>query len=224
MEMLCGRKPQPFRIYPFGTKAIVHAPEEKRGKLDDRGRICKLIGSKDYSRGFFWDEENKQIIDPNCVEFLDYMFEQQAQEKMNIQNLINKIELQSGQEKTNQICKSQDDIIEHIPIKHNLSIPSNLKDAKKDGNWQSWLEVTNRELKSFDEMEVWKAVYRETGMKIIKTHLIFDIKKMTSPNNIAYKAQLVAQSFCQCDGINCKHTYAPTALLSSLQWQKNLGG
>ncbi|MBW0486656.1 hypothetical protein O181_026371 [Austropuccinia psidii MF-1] len=56
---------------------------------------------------------------------------------MKIQNLINKVGLHLGQEKTDQICESQDDMIEHIPMKHYLSVPSNLKDARKDRHWES---------------------------------------------------------------------------------------
>ncbi|MBW0537395.1 hypothetical protein O181_077110 [Austropuccinia psidii MF-1] len=57
MELWCGRKPQPFRIYPFGARAVVHIPLEKRGKLDDRGRICQLVGFQDDSRGIQFQTE-----------------------------------------------------------------------------------------------------------------------------------------------------------------------
>ncbi|MBW0539010.1 hypothetical protein O181_078725 [Austropuccinia psidii MF-1] len=218
MEMWCGRKPQPFRIYPFGTRAIVHIPTEKQGKLDDRGRICKLIGFQDDSRGyFFWDDVNKQIINSNYVKFLDFKFEHKMQEKMKIQNLINKVGLCLGQENTDQICKSQDNMIENIATKHYLSIPSNLKDAKKDEHWYLWLTAINKELKSFDEMNVWTPVDKRLGMKIIKTRFVFDIKQRNSPSNNIYKARLVARGFCQRYGIDCKHTYAPTASLSLLR-------
>ncbi|MBW0529530.1 hypothetical protein O181_069245 [Austropuccinia psidii MF-1] len=206
MEMWCGRKPQPFQIYPFGAKAVVHIPVEKRGKLDDRGRLCKLIGFQDDSRGYFlWDEENKQILNSNGVKFLDYQFGKETQEKMKIYNFINKVGLWLGQEKTDQICESQDDIIEHMPIVHDMTIPSNLKEAKKDRHWESWLAVINRELNSFDEMEVWMEVDRVPGMKVIKTHFVFDIKQKTSLDDITYKARLVALGFCQRYGIDCEH-------------------
>ncbi|MBW0517292.1 hypothetical protein O181_057007 [Austropuccinia psidii MF-1] len=54
LGLWCRRQPQPFRIYPFGAKAVVHIPLEKCGKLDDRGRICHLIGFQDDSQGYFF--------------------------------------------------------------------------------------------------------------------------------------------------------------------------
>ncbi|MBW0538540.1 hypothetical protein O181_078255 [Austropuccinia psidii MF-1] len=53
LELWCGRQPQAQQIHPFGAKAVAHVPIEKRGKLDNRGRICRLIGFQDDSRGFF---------------------------------------------------------------------------------------------------------------------------------------------------------------------------
>ncbi|MBW0550222.1 hypothetical protein O181_089937 [Austropuccinia psidii MF-1] len=68
LELWCGRQPQAHRLHSFGAKAIVHIPAEKRGKLEDRGRVCKLVGFQDDSRGFFfWDEGNKAIINSNHV-------------------------------------------------------------------------------------------------------------------------------------------------------------
>ncbi|MBW0551857.1 hypothetical protein O181_091572 [Austropuccinia psidii MF-1] len=66
-------------------------------------------------------------------------------------------------------------------------------------------------------MEVWTAVDRVPGMKVIKTRFVFDIKQKPSLDDITYKARLVARGFCQRYGIDCEHTYAPTASLSSLQ-------
>ncbi|MBW0509714.1 hypothetical protein O181_049429 [Austropuccinia psidii MF-1] len=136
---------------------------------------------------------------------------------MKIQNLINKVGLCLGQVNTDQICKSQDDMIEHIATKHHLSITSNLKDAKKDEHWYLWLAAINKELKSFDKMDIWTPVDKRPDMKIIKTRFVFDIKQRNSPSNNVYKAGLVARGFCQRYGIDCEHTYAPTASLSLLR-------
>ncbi|MBW0479106.1 hypothetical protein O181_018821 [Austropuccinia psidii MF-1] len=68
LELWCGRQPQAQKLHSFGTKAVVHVPTEKRGKLDYRGRVCKLIGFQDDSRGFFsWEKGTKPIINSNHV-------------------------------------------------------------------------------------------------------------------------------------------------------------
>ncbi|MBW0557591.1 hypothetical protein O181_097306 [Austropuccinia psidii MF-1] len=54
LEMWCSHKPQPLRIFPFGAKAVVYIPSEKRRELDDRGGICHLIGFQDDSWGYFF--------------------------------------------------------------------------------------------------------------------------------------------------------------------------
>ncbi|MBW0533623.1 hypothetical protein O181_073338 [Austropuccinia psidii MF-1] len=65
-------------------------------------------------------------------------------------------------------------------------------------------------------MEVWEPVEWEKNMKVIKTKFVFDLKKR-GQEDMVYKAWLVARGFCQRYGIDCEHTYAPTALLTSLQ-------
>ncbi|MBW0540332.1 hypothetical protein O181_080047 [Austropuccinia psidii MF-1] len=100
IKFWCGRKPQ-----PFGAREVVHIPSERHAELDDRGRICQLVGFQDDSCGyFFWDNENKQVISLNCVKFLEFNSEQkEQQQKMKIQNLVNNITLQLG-----EVCDSQD--------------------------------------------------------------------------------------------------------------------
>ncbi|MBW0471341.1 hypothetical protein O181_011056 [Austropuccinia psidii MF-1] len=116
LEMWCGRKSQPFRIFPFGAKAVVHIPSEKRGKLDDRGRIFHLIGFQDDSRGYFFgDNGTQQVINSNFVKFLDFDFNNKDQnEKMSIPNLLNSVTLQLGQERTDEICNLQDNQIANL--------------------------------------------------------------------------------------------------------------
>ncbi|MBW0493438.1 hypothetical protein O181_033153 [Austropuccinia psidii MF-1] len=222
LKLWCGRKPQAKRIFPFGAKAIVHIPSEKRGKLDNRGRLCSLIGFQDDSRGFFfWDDESKQILNSNHARFLD--FEQNIQsEKMKVTNLVNKIGLQLGKKQTEKICEEQDKQINEIQISRDMEIPSNLNEAKKM-NWGQWKDAINRELTSFDEMDVWMPVVKTRDMKVIKTKFVFDLKRRGQPKQLTYKARLVTRGFCQRHGIDCEHTYAPTASLTSLRLLLALG-
>ncbi|MBW0538177.1 hypothetical protein O181_077892 [Austropuccinia psidii MF-1] len=216
LELWCGRRPQPKRLFPFGAKAVVHIPTEKRGKLDDRGRVCQLIGFQDDSQGyFFWDNEKEQVLNSNYVKFLDFYIGDQS-DKMKITNLINKVELRLGQENTEEICNKQDSMIDSLPSITDMEIPTNIAEAKKL-DWTKWEDAIQRELNSFADMNVWTPVEKRRDMKIIKTKFIFDLKRKGNPEELVYKARLVARGFCQRYGIDCEHTYAPTASLTSLR-------
>ncbi|MBW0544023.1 hypothetical protein O181_083738 [Austropuccinia psidii MF-1] len=172
LELWCGRQPQAHRLHSFGAKAIVHIPAEKRGKLEDRGRMCKLVGFQDDSRGFFfWDEENKAIINSNHVRFVNEGEGEQNHltDKMKILNLVNKISLNLGEENTEEICNNQDKQIYTLPTRTNINIPLNLKEAILAPDWKQWEGAIARELNSFDEMDVWTPVEKTNQIKTIKT-------------------------------------------------------
>ncbi|MBW0531818.1 hypothetical protein O181_071533 [Austropuccinia psidii MF-1] len=219
LELWCGRQPQAHRLHSFGAKAIVHIPAEKRGKLEDRGRVCKLVGFQDDSRGFFfWDKGNKAIINSNHVRFVNEGEGEQNHltDKMKISNLVNKVSLNLGEENTEEICNNQDEQIYTLPTRTDINIPLNLKEAKLVPDWKQWEGAIARELNSFDEMDVWTPVEKTNQIKTIKTQFVFDLK--TRPNqDPIYKARLVAKGFNQRFGVDCFETFAPTASLSSLR-------
>ncbi|MBW0499124.1 hypothetical protein O181_038839 [Austropuccinia psidii MF-1] len=99
-----------------------------------------------------------------------------------------------------------------------MEIPARI-DKARHLNWGEWKSAIDRELNSFDDMKVWTPVEgeREENMKIIKTEFIVDLKRRGNPEELVYKARLVARGFCQQYGIDCEHTYAPTASLTSLR-------
>ncbi|MBW0474619.1 hypothetical protein O181_014334 [Austropuccinia psidii MF-1] len=134
LELWCGRRPQPKRTFPFGAKAIVHIPTEKQGKLDNRGKLCQLIGFQDDSQGyFFWDNENEKILNSNHVKFIDFQTNDQS-DKMKIPNLLNKLELKLGQENTKGICDEQDNVLDNSTNVTDIEIPKNMNEAKTS-NW-----------------------------------------------------------------------------------------
>ncbi|MBW0506938.1 hypothetical protein O181_046653 [Austropuccinia psidii MF-1] len=157
LELWCGRRPQPKRIFPFRAKAIIHIPIEQRGKLDDRSKLCQLIGFQDNSRGyFFWDDNSKKVINSNHVKFIDFSANEQS-DKMKITTLLNKLELRLGQENTEGICDEQDDALNNLTTVTNVEIPTSLTKAKKL-NWDKWRAAIERELVLFSEMDVWTPV------------------------------------------------------------------
>ncbi|MBW0536017.1 hypothetical protein O181_075732 [Austropuccinia psidii MF-1] len=102
---------------------------------------------------------------------------------MKVQNLINNIKLQLGEERTDGICDSQDSQIEQLHSHHNLDIPTSIADAKKSIDWKQWEEAITRELDSFDQMNVWTPVEKKSNVKIIKNQFVFDIKHKNIPNS-----------------------------------------
>ncbi|MBW0470303.1 hypothetical protein O181_010018 [Austropuccinia psidii MF-1] len=195
LELWCGRRPQPKRIFPFGAKAIVHVPIEKRGKL------CQLIGFQNNSHGyFFWDDNSKKVINSNHVKFMDFSANEQS-DKMKITTLLNKLELRLGQENTEVICDEQDNALNNLTTVTDVQIPTSLTEVKKL-NWDKWRAAIELELVLFLDMDVWTPVEKQTNMKTIRTKFVFDLKWKGNPEEILYKARLVAKGFCQEYGID----------------------
>lgn len=70
LELLSGTAPNPAFLYPFGAKAIVHIPAERRGKLDERGQRCRLLGFPPDGVGWlFGSEKEQRVVDSTLAIF-----------------------------------------------------------------------------------------------------------------------------------------------------------
>ncbi|GJS34529.1 retrovirus-related pol polyprotein from transposon TNT 1-94 [Tanacetum coccineum] len=81
-------------------------------------------------------------------------------------------------------------------------------EALKDADWVSAMQ---EELDQFARLKVWRLVPRPKGKTIINTKWIFKNKKDESSLVIRSKARLVAQGYCQQEGIDYDETFAPVA-------------
>jgi transposase InsO family protein len=63
-ESYLNKKPSLGYFRTFGCLAYVYVPSERRGKMDDTGRVCRFIGYSETTKGYeFWSPgENKIIV------------------------------------------------------------------------------------------------------------------------------------------------------------------
>ncbi|GJT46346.1 retrovirus-related pol polyprotein from transposon TNT 1-94, partial [Tanacetum coccineum] len=91
---------------------------------------------------------------------------------------------------------------------------ANVAEALKDADWVSAMQ---EELDQFARLKVWRLVPRPKGKTIINTKWIFKNKKDESSLVIRNKARLVAQGYCQQEGIDYDETFAPVARIEAIR-------
>ncbi|GJT76817.1 retrovirus-related pol polyprotein from transposon TNT 1-94 [Tanacetum coccineum] len=97
--------------------------------------------------------------------------------------------------------------------KNNIE-PANVAEALKDADWVSAMQ---QELDQFARLKIWRLVPRPKGKTIINTKWIFKNKKDESSLVIRNKARLVAQGYCQQEGIGYDETFSPVARIEAIR-------
>ncbi|MBW0492081.1 hypothetical protein O181_031796 [Austropuccinia psidii MF-1] len=73
MEQLFNIQPNPDQLFPFGARAIVHVPQEKRTKLDARATECILLTYPKSGKGWtFLNVPSRRIFTSTSAVFPDY--------------------------------------------------------------------------------------------------------------------------------------------------------
>ena len=80
-----------------------------------------------------------------------------------------------------------------------------------------WIISMQEELNQFERSKVWNLVPRPNAHSIIGTKWIFRNKMDEQSNIVRNKSRLVAQGWCQEEGIDYKKTYAPAARLEAIK-------
>lgn len=86
--------------------------------------------------------------------------------------------------------------------------PKNPKEASTD---DSWILTMQEELNLFTGNDVWELVPRPENKTIIGTKWVYKNKMNEQGEVVRNKARLVAQGFCQEEGIDFNETFAPVA-------------
>ena len=82
----------------------------------------------------------------------------------------------------------------------------------------SWVEAMQEELIQFERNKVWELVPLPVGQKDpIGTRWVYRNKVDEQGNVVRNKARLVAQGFCQAEGIDFDETFAPVARLEAIR-------
>ena len=95
------------------------------------------------------------------------------------------------------------------------NVPRHFQEAKNMSDADFWREEAEKEIKSLQDLNVYKLVPRSTvppGQKVIGTKWVFKVKA-----NQTYKAHLVAQGWNQVPRQDCRSTFAPVCRLQSMR-------
>ncbi|CAN1346353.1 Retrovirus-related Pol polyprotein from transposon TNT 1-94 [Linum perenne] len=92
--------------------------------------------------------------------------------------------------------------------------PTSIKEALKD---EHWILAVQEELLQFDRASVWELVPPPSGKTIIGTKWIFRNKTNDKGETVRNKARLVAQGYCQEEGIDFDETFALVARLEAIR-------
>ena len=92
--------------------------------------------------------------------------------------------------------------------------PKKIDEALTDHHW---IAAMQDELSQFERNKVWKLVPQVPGKSVIGTRWVFRNKMDADGVVIRNKARLVAQGYCQQEGIDYDETFAPVARLEAIR-------
>ncbi|MBW0540859.1 hypothetical protein O181_080574 [Austropuccinia psidii MF-1] len=95
--------------------------------------------------------------------------------------------------------------------------PLSYKQALKSENAAQWIQATNKELETMNDLNVWEVVPITEKTRLIGTTWVYKTKRNERKEVLEYKARLCAQGFSQTPGIDFGKTFAPTGRLNSLR-------
>ncbi|WVZ52297.1 hypothetical protein U9M48_003371 [Paspalum notatum var. saurae] len=93
-------------------------------------------------------------------------------------------------------------------------VPRDVSHALSDANWVS---AMHEELENFERNYVWDLVEPPPNCRPIGTKWVFKNKQGEDGMVVRNKARLVAQGFCQKEGIDYEETFAPVARLEAIR-------
>jgi hypothetical protein len=220
IEILFNQQPTPEFIFPFGARALVFCPTEKRdNKFSDCAEESFLIGYPPSGEGWlFYNKHLHTITQSANAVFPDYQqlpvspFDTIIQ-----QNAITLRNLHLGQEPTNEIAAAQDLAVQLLPVRSDIAIPNHINHVLAGSQCNEWRQAAEAKLQQLEKLGVWSAVDPVKGQKVIGAQWVFALKRDTSGNITRFKARYVARGFNQRPGQDCGDTYAPTASLATLR-------
>ncbi|MBW0565555.1 hypothetical protein O181_105270 [Austropuccinia psidii MF-1] len=118
----------PAQMYPFEAEAIVHVPNEKRGKLDQKGISCRMLTFTHSGNGcIFYDPAARHIFQASSAVFLEYQALPRllTSRKGKLEYIIKNLHL--GKVPISEITEEQDKAVRHLLVTSDIQIPKTLK-------------------------------------------------------------------------------------------------
>jgi hypothetical protein len=138
LQKLYGVEPDPNALYPFGAKALVQIPAERRTKLDERAEHGRLIGYPEEGGGWLvYLSHKRRIIHSTSVIFPEFQHlpVKKNMKKGNLDFILNQITLKLGEEETEIFAQNKEQILAELEINPDRRLPSNIKKALAGKEW-----------------------------------------------------------------------------------------
>ncbi|WVZ58643.1 hypothetical protein U9M48_008888 [Paspalum notatum var. saurae] len=125
-------------------------------------------------------------------------------------------------EVTSEIVPSRQDQRDHPPHRmigdiHQRVTRSSPRDVSHALSDPNWVNAMHEELENFERNHVWDLVESPPNCRPIGTKWLFKNKQGEDGMVVRNKARLVAQGFCQKEGIDYEETFAPVARLEAIR-------
>ncbi|KAI7933532.1 hypothetical protein MJO28_017620, partial [Puccinia striiformis f. sp. tritici] len=225
-KKMLGRKPLMDRLTPFGSKAYVHIPAEKRQKLDDRAVEGRVIAYLPNSKGWcFWIPKSNGFINSAVAKFLDTDDKDLVPalitttaihpKKNDLSFIVNRFQL--GDFSDEILVDQQEALVEALLAdSHDYTLPKTYNQALKDKDASEWMTAIKEELKNLDDLGVWDVKLVPDGTRILGARWVFAKKFNDLGAVIRHKARYVAKGYTQSDD-ETGGTFAPTATFTSMK-------
>lgn len=244
-EMLLGTIPQADHLRIFGSWAFVHAPEEKRKKLDDRVRKCRFVGYLGGSKGWkFWDPKKNEFFESAHAKWIDkkgisdlkivltnntglssidWLLNSvsvagiDGEVKNLMETLVTEYRLDNHSFTTN--VREQDEairMIQALAVGVAGRLPRTYQEAISGENGKEWELGCKKEINMLTRLKVWDEVRLPAGQRAVSSKWVFAEKLDKGGKVVKWKSRFVVRGFTQKEGVDFTETFAPTARFTSL--------
>ena len=236
-EFLYKRKPKVSYFKVFGSKCFVLNTKDNLDKFDPKSDKGIFIGYSNRSKAFrifnlrtntieetlhvSFDENTNHNVETNDEEDI-VTLNHESTETIDELNQPNKRLRLLKDHPVENVLGNMESVVRTRNQLNNMSNvafissiePKNPKEASSD---DSWILAMQEELNQFTRNDVWELVPKPEDKTIIGTKWVYKNKMNELGEVVRNKARLVAQGYCQEEGIDFEETFAPVARLEAIR-------